>query len=138
MKNTKLIWGSPHKPSSQQISSLEEEYNTKLEYLQETNPELYEKMTNSPQTREGLWELAVEVCVKMHDNVLVQPAGSLAFQSMLGSQRAWRGGSWHEGEDKRPKQIVYAHSERVSEDHVQPDGSVKKISIFKHINWIKL
>lgn len=137
-KETKLIWGSPHKPTKEQINSLEEEYNVELEYLQETNPELYSKMIDSPETREGLWELAVEVCKKMDNNILVQPAGSLAFHHMLGSQKAWRGGSWHEGEDKRPRQVIYAHSERVSEDHEQPDGSVKKISIFKHKAWIKL
>lgn len=29
--------------------------------------------------------------------------------------------------------VGYARSERVSEDHVQPDGSVKKIAVFKHV-----
>ena len=29
--------------------------------------------------------------------------------------------------------VCYARSERVSEDHVQPDGSVKKIAVFKHV-----
>ena len=28
--------------------------------------------------------------------------------------------------------VGYARSERVSEDHVQPDGSVKKVATFKH------
>lgn len=30
---------------------------------------------------------------------------------------------------------VVATSERVSKDEVQPDGTVKKVSIFNHIGW---
>ncbi len=33
-------------------------------------------------------------------------------------------------------QVVYAYSERVSEKVVQPDGSVKKINVFKHLGFV--
>ena len=36
------------------------------------------------------------------------------------------------------KHVMYAYSERVSEDHVQPDGSVKKVSAFKHIGFVRV
>lgn len=36
---------------------------------------------------------------------------------------------------KRP---VYAYSERVSEDQRQTDGTVKKVSIFKHIGFVEV
>jgi hypothetical protein len=32
--------------------------------------------------------------------------------------------------------VIFADSDRVSEDILQPDGSVKKVSIFKHKGWI--
>lgn len=30
---------------------------------------------------------------------------------------------------------IFAFSKRVSEDQHQPDGSVKKVAVFKHIGW---
>ena len=33
------------------------------------------------------------------------------------------------------KRSVYAYSERVSEESLQPDGTVKKINVFKHLGF---
>jgi len=31
---------------------------------------------------------------------------------------------------------LYAFSLRVSEDQVQPDGSTKKVGVFRHAGWV--
>lgn len=33
------------------------------------------------------------------------------------------------------KRSVYAYSERVSEESLQPDGTVKKVNVFKHLGF---
>jgi len=38
----------------------------------------------------------------------------------------------------REIKVFYAFSERVSAEEVQPDGSVKKINIFKHSGFVEL
>ena len=32
---------------------------------------------------------------------------------------------------------VFAFSQRVSEDQVQPDGSVKKVAVFRHVGFVR-
>jgi len=40
--------------------------------------------------------------------------------------------------NKRGIKPVYAFSERVSEEQVQEDGSVRKVNVFKHIGFVEV
>jgi len=84
---------------------------------------------NSPVGKENLKNLVndfINYILNLYKNdfiYIVQPAGSPAFQFVLGSV----------ANNYKNVEILYAHSERVSEDVVQPDGTIKKISSFKHV-----
>lgn len=130
---TTAVWASPHNPTQEQLQSLSNIY-TNIVYLKDINADLFYKICNSPSNSDGLFTLANDfisfVLDYRHttnaDNLhIVQPAGSPAFQYVLGRLTS-----------DEYINVVYAHSERESIDEVQPDGSVKKISVFKHKGWI--
>lgn len=117
MKKDVLIWASAHKPTTEQIKELEK--MGRLEYIDEC---ILERMSDIKVDTdlEKLMDDVLDSCdnITPYDYILVQPAGSPKFQWMLGDYRV---------------QCLYAFSERRSEDIPQADGSVKKVSIFKHI-----
>lgn len=121
----KFIWASAHKPTPEQIQELGGE----ISYLP---VELQEKLNNTPSTGEGLVKVAIELLKYATDwkAILVQPGGSPAFQCVLGSMDTAENGFF--------VRIMYAHSERVSNDEPQADGSIKKVSVFKHIKFIEV
>ena len=129
-----LIWCSVHQPTQQQMNELTE--MGQLLFLRDIDPEMMTKISDSPSTEEELEVLAQDFMrltslpfeVTVDKNItLVQPAGSPAFQLMLGRCM-----------DQMQIQVMYAHSERVSVDESQPDGTVKKVSTFQHKGWIRL
>lgn len=129
-----LIWCSAHVPTPQQVEELTE--MGQLLFLRDIDPEMMKRISDSPSTEEELEELARDFmrldCLPFETTVdkniaLVQPAGSPAFQLMLGRCM-----------DQMQIQVMYAHSERVSMDEPQPDGTVKKVSTFQHKGWIRL
>jgi hypothetical protein len=129
-----LLWCSPHQPTIEQLSSLEGE----LFYLKDVYPSLMERIVNCPDNRGELYELAEDLFMfSLGKYELVQPGGSPAFLFALGTvsvaDDGARQGLWGILFD-----IRFAHSERVSEEAIQPDGSIKKISTFKHLGWIKM
>ena len=133
MKTLKNIWCSIHQPTAEQLEEL-----GNVAMLQKLNPELQAKLNNTPSTKEGLYKLAEELLVvcKGYDNI-VQPGGSPAFQYCLGIQAMSElpnniGGTYF----LYAVSVKYAHSVRASEDILQDDGSIKKISVFKHLGWI--
>ena len=121
MKN--LLWCSPHTLTSEQFGSLNEMGN--IIYLKDVNPELMARLINTPSDRNECKILANDVyeLSESLDAKIVQLGGSPMFlfvaASVIGTGR-----------------VIFADSERVSEDIPQADGSVKKISIFKHRGWI--
>ena len=117
-----LVWASVHQPTKVQLEELEEMGN--LTFL---DNEMLDRLTNTPSDRVGLINLATKLDNLVGDATLVQPSGSLAFIHILGFIR---GGVYVN------KKTIFAHSERVSKDIPQADGSVKKISTFKHLGWI--
>lgn len=123
----KFIWASAHKPTPEQIQELGE-----VEYLSQVAPELQEQLNNTPSDLESLIELADKVLQLAYKGkyTLVQVGGSPAFQVVLGHRNHREGGPMIT--------LAYAHSERVSQDEPQADGSVKKISIFKHNKFIQV
>lgn len=127
-----LLWCSPHQPTMEQLSSLEGE----LFYLKDVNPSLMERIVNCPDNGRELYKLAEDLFMfSLGKYELVQPGGSPAFLFALGTVSVAddRQGLWG-----ILFNIRFAHSERVSEEAIQPDGSIKKISTFKHLGWIKM
>ena len=124
-KNKKLVWASAHNPTPEQIKELRE-MGTVM-FLKDTNPELHKKLCNNPSTRKELMDLAEELLEETDGCTIVQPAGSPVFMTVLGSIARGVANS---------KTIMFALSKRVSKDIPQSDGTVKKISTFKHEGWI--
>lgn len=118
-----FLWCSPHTPTEEQYSSLNNQHPLLL--LKDINPELAERLLNTPRDRRDCQQLAdvISATAEMHDAIIVQLGGSPLFLVMaagiIGTGR-----------------MLFAESERVSEDIPQPDGSVKKISTFRHKGWI--
>jgi len=121
---TKFVWCSPHTPTEEQLSEL----GTDIQYLKDIDPELMATISNLKPS-DDLYSVAKALLHQFdHDTVLLQPAGSPAFQFNLGKVYA-------RGNATELPIVMYAMSERVSEDIPQPDGSIKKVSIFKHLGW---
>jgi|SRR5690625_115880 len=134
MKTTIALWASPHIPTKEQLDSLQKEFS-KVEFLKEINPGLFAEICDSPADRDELRKLAEKLCEATAGKALIQPAGSPAFQFALGKEIKDRRGGWYETPTPRPS-VVYAHSKRVSVDEIQEDGTIKKVSIFKHESWV--
>ena len=118
-----LLWCANHTPTEEQLLSLKEMGN--LFFLKDINPELSQRLANTPSNRSECKVLADEISALAEklEARIIQLGGSPLFLVMaspiIGSGR-----------------MIFADSERVSEDIPQPDGSVKKISIFKHKGWV--
>jgi len=118
------MWCSVHTPTQEQMSELQEIGEVVL--LKDLNSKLQNKINNSPGNRDELVDILAEVVETAGDNNithLAQLGGSPLFICLAGAMIP-------------PSQMVFAHSERISVDEPQPDGSIKKTSIFKHINFI--
>ncbi len=125
MQNS-AIWCSVHQPSEEQIKEIESKGFTFYTLLI-IDSELQDKLSNTPGSYNECYELAGELLRKYGKHQLVQVGGSMLFQFALGQRFEMLNFI------NRP---LYAHSERISEDIPQEDGSVKKVSIFKHIKFI--
>lgn len=129
---TTVVWASPHNPTTEQLESLKEEFS-RVEFLKEIDPELFDEICNSPSDAIGLGKLAEKLCKEMAGKAIAQPAGSPAFQCALGKEIESR-----RNLSLPTPTIIYAHSKRNSIEEVQEDGTIKKVSIFKHEGWIFL
>jgi hypothetical protein len=129
----KFLWCSVHTPSAEQIAELQSAWGMKNElvYLKDIYPSTQEFLNNCSSNYEELLQYAKDLheIARSEDAVLVQPGGSPAFQYILGKVRMT---SLH------MSTVLYAHSERVSEDMPQEDGSAKKVSYFKHMQFIQV
>lgn len=118
-----LLWCSPHTPTEEQLESLNDMGN--LIFLRDIHPSLMARLMDTPSNRKDCMILAdnISELAEKHNAKIIQLGGSPLFLVMaagvIGSGR-----------------MIFADSERVSEDIPQPDGSVKKVSIFKHKGWI--
>ena len=129
----KFIWCSAHTPSAEQIEELNSSWGMKgdLVMLKDIYPSTQEFLNNCSSNYEDLLQYAKDLheIARSEDAVLVQPGGSPAFQYVLGKVRMT---SLH------MSSVLYAHSERVSQDIPQEDGSVKKVSTFRHVKFIQV
>ena len=109
----------------------------RIECGREILPSIYPKIANSPNTSLEIGRLVNEFYTNLLDisekeEVYVHlPLGSPAFMFMFGQVVGSRG-KW-EG-----MKFVFSHSERVSIDEKQEDGSVVKRSVFKFSHLIEL
>jgi len=132
--NNAYLWCSAHTPTQEQRFELESQ--GRLVILSEVNGELQAQLNNTPMDANELSLLAKDL---MHyasrvvgADYIVQPGGSPAFQAILGMRQRFN----MDFESEEYVSLMYAHSERVSEDIPQADGTVKKVSVFKHLGWI--
>ena len=123
----KLLWCSAHTPTQEQLISLQE--MGELIFLKDINLSMQEKISNCSSDRTELAKLAkdlLELKVSL-DCTIVQLGGSPLFLYIAGATI---------NSCLSTTAIIFAHSERVSIDSPQPDGTVVKTSVFKHIGWI--
>jgi hypothetical protein len=113
------------------------EYSNILIDLKTYNPVLWEKLVNCPAEVEALKTLAQEllsflkeVWLKSNQNLLVHfPIGSPAFQAIF-FQKLDR--------KSLPIRILFSHSDRVSVDEIQPNGSVLKKGLFQFVKFLEI
>ncbi len=118
---THFIWASAHNPTTEQLIDLQSKGT--VSFLKDLNPELHARMVNCPSNRIALSALATDLHVAGKDSILVQPAGSPLFLTTFGVVN---------GIDN----LLFADSKRESKDIPQADGSVKKVSTFRHLGWV--
>lgn len=129
---TKFIWCSAHTPSAEQVAELVSVWGmSQLVMLKDIYPSTQDFLNNCPNDYNELLLHAMDMheIARSENAMLVQVGGSPAFQyimgkvSMTGAHRS---------------SLLYAYSERISEDIPQEDGSVKKVSVFKHKGFMQV
>lgn len=120
------LWASAHKPTPPQMEELT--LTGQVLFLSNIQPSLQARLNNTPSTQVECEELAEEIQQLEYKGnfTLVQLGGSPKFLATYGSMLK-------EGYNQVP---LFAHSERVSQDEIQADGSIKKVSVFNHIKFI--
>lgn len=132
----KILVVMQHQFTPEQLEELKDD---RLVYLKDCAPQLFAQIANSPADLERLEKLAedlVEATGIQGCSIMLRPLGSPAFNSVLDRRLLFRDERLEEGEERISS--MFAHSERVSIDEPQPDGSVVKKSIFKHVKFIKI
>ena len=133
------IWASPHIMTPEQKQDLEKTFD-KVWKLQELHPSLLERLTNL-QPGDDLQRLAESLIGTAANQseepdrtaTIIQPAGSPAFQFILGGVKTTLA-----TERNLIIPIWYAQSVRSTQETQLPDGRVKKISVFLHQGWTKV
>jgi len=134
VKMTRIIWATPHQMTSEQLEELKQLFGegVKIIGLADAIGMGVPDITASPDDPNKLRDLAVDFVNAVRRagiDAVIQPAGSQAFQFMLGTVVK---------ELNVPIVVAYAHSERVGVNELQEDGSVKKTSFFLHKRFILL
>jgi hypothetical protein len=129
-----ILWTPQHEPTLEQVSELHKIADfDELIKLSDLAPDLYGQLQNCPA--EGLDDIArrlYSICCDC--SMVILPIGSPAFMwqfSVVCSQVAHRPDHGH------IPVWLFAHSIRESREEKQPDGSVKKTSVFRHERFIR-
>jgi len=131
-----FVWCSPHTPLEVQKNQLLAGGNSEILYLKDLNSELFDSLCNIADNERELSSVAVELIDWFRQNSLkwmVQPAGSQPFQVLLGMNLLLERQLGNSNIE-----LVYSHSEKVSVDKHNPDGSVTKISEFNHVKFMSI
>lgn len=127
MKN--ILWTPQHVPTTEQLKELD----GPVTLLSVINTPLFTKLSNSPSDIKELEDLSYQLLGMFNNfDAIVLPLGSPAFMAIL-----MKGIGIVQTLGDQYK-LLFAHTERVSDDVVQPDGSIKKTSIFKHVKFIEV
>lgn len=128
----KFIWCSAHTPSAEQVAELVSVWGMKglLVMLKDIYPSTQAFLNNCSNNYEELLQHAMDLheVARSENATLVQIGGSPAFQYVMGKVSMT---------NMHKNVVLYAFSERVSEDIPQEDGSVKKVSVFKHKGFMQ-
>ena len=136
----KLINILSHNLLPEQITELTEMGYDTITHLREINPDLAGKVSNCPGDRATLRGMAYDVAAlaipdKDGDVAdLLVPGGSPAFMALLVRETDWRA---EEKEERAPK-LLFAHSQRESVEKTKEDGTVEKMSVFRHRHFIQV
>jgi hypothetical protein len=136
----KMINTLQHALTADQLAELKALGYDEVVHLRDLNPELFAGMANTPGNEAEVGLLAFKLMGEMVTfggrlcDACLLPLGSPAlmfsFARMLGRETVDVESSW-------VPDFFFAHSERVSEDQPQLDGTVKKVVVFKHIRFLK-
>jgi len=122
--NKVILWASAHEMNADQQDEL---INREIGTLYFIAPTLDHSLCNL-QRGDDLYQLAqelVEVAETLQADIY-QPAGNPLFQCTLGRVLERSGSS---------VRVFYADSLRESKDLPQPDGSIQKVSVFRHLGF---
>ena len=99
--------------------------------LKELDPDLFGSLSNSPAD-ERILDMLAQRLTKLISidgyEAIILPLGSPAF--MFAFSRA--------SANLHNCVFLFAHTERMSEDQIQTDGSTKKVAVFQHVKWLAL
>ena len=122
MKN--ILWCPQHQITEDQRAELCCRLG-EISLLSKTLPKFYSTLQDCPADRVKLKKLGEDLANYAADfAAVVMPIGSPALQFEFARAVSSK------------VTVIFAHSERVSKDMPQADGSVKKVSNFKHIKFI--
>ena len=132
-----FIWCSVHQISEAQTQELQQLGMEELLFLP---AELQARINNCPGDMGGIKDLREDLGKYLgvtygwnnSDLHIVQLGGSPMFHKVWGALSIYKG----HNERGAPYKMVDSYSERVSEDIPQEDGSVKKVSTFRHKNFM--
>ena len=118
-----VLWCPQHALTPEQSSELDGFHIAKLA---DVDPGLFAALANCPADIGQLENLADELCqiLPVVDRVVL-PIGSPLFQAILATKLVGWGGL-----------VGFAHSVRESMDQTQPDGSVRKMAVFRHVKFL--
>ena len=130
MGKKNCIWGSTHEITDEQREQIEATY----ENILPLDTDLLGKVSNL-QPEDDFAELAFDVLAYAGDYEadLIQVGGNASFQTILGETRI----KYFFDRDDLDSfvSLIYAESRRESAEAMKGDGSVRKISVFRHIGW---
>jgi len=101
--------------------------------LKEVNPELFSTLSNMTGD-EDLEEQALDLLDFCRGDVCLMPIGSPAFMAVF-FQTVQKMRKRYAFKKTR---FVFSQSIRESAESVQPDGTVKKVTVFKHIKFLEV
>ncbi len=140
MSNNLFINCTQHTLTPEQQEAAQEELKcSEIIQLRDLNPELYNKLANTPMEKGVLASLAIDLLdliiqvAEENSNREVYihfPIGSPAFQYVFTI-------IFHTLNIPTNLHLVFSHSNRIANEIQLPDGSVKKEFIFKFQGFIK-
>ena len=126
----KILWAAAHELLPEQKEELKNLGDIII--LKEDNPELWNRLTQlHPKDATTVRDELIDYINKKNIDVVAQMAGPPSFQHLIGGEQM---ADLYESRIFWSPEIkfVWSYSRRESKDIPQSDGTMKKVSIFKH------